>query len=165
MPRDGRNRLHTHTVCGLLHSDFRTPSLDYEDLLNLTFILTKDIREVKKMFRLAVFNVLSHNCDDHSKNFTFLMDSSGQWTLSPAYDLTFSSGPNGEQSMMVMGEGKNPTVKHLIKLGKSIKLDDGFIVEVIDQTRIALRNWISLATEYGISKSNISLIEKRLQFK
>ena len=163
--RDGRNRLHTHTVCGLLHSDFRTPSLDYEDLLNLTFILTKDIREVKKMFRLAVFNVLSHNCDDHSKNFTFLMDSSGQWTLSPAYDLTFSSGANGEQSMMVMGEGKNPTVKHLIKLGKSIKLDDGFIVEVIDQTRIALRNWISLATEYGISKSNISLIEKRLQFK
>lgn len=163
--RDGNNRLHTHTVCGLLHSDFRTPSLDYEDLLNLTFILTKDIREVKKMFRLAVFNVLSHNCDDHSKNFTFLMDSSGQWTLSPAYDLTFSSGPNGEQSMMVMGDGKNPTEKNLIKLGKSIKLDDGFIVEVIDQTRIALRNWTSLATEYGISKSNISLIEKRLQFK
>ena len=162
--RDGKNRFHAHTACGLLHSDFRTPSLDYEDLLTLTFILTKDIREVKKMFRLAVFNVLSHNRDDHSKNFTFLMDSTAQWTVSPAYDLTFSSGPNGEQSMMVMGEGQNPTVSHLKKLGKTAKLDDSFIVEVIDQTKIALSNWKSLAIEYGISKTNISLIDKRLNF-
>jgi serine/threonine-protein kinase HipA len=160
--RDGKNRLHTHTACGLLHSDFRTPSLDYEDLLTLTFALTKDIREVKKMFRLAVFNVLSHNRDDHSKNFTFLMDAAAQWKLSPAYDLTFSSGPNGEQSMMVMGEGKNPTAEHLIKLGKTAKLDDSFIAEVIDQTKTALNNWKSLAIEYGVSKTNIALIEKRL---
>jgi serine/threonine-protein kinase HipA len=163
--RDGKNRLHTHTACGLLHSDFRTPSLDYEDLLTLTFALTKDIREVKKMFRLAVFNVLSHNRDDHSKNFTFLMDATAQWKLSPAYDLTFSSGPNGEQSMMVMGEGKNPTAEHLMKLGKTTKLDDGFIAEVIEQTQTALNNWKSLATEHGISKTNIALIEKRLQVK
>jgi len=163
--REGKNRLHTHTACGLLHSDFRTPSLDYEDLLALTFALTKDIREVKKMFRLAVFNVLSHNRDDHSKNFTFLMDATAQWKLSPAYDLTFSSGPNGEQSMMVMGEGKNPTVEHLIKLGATAKLDDSFITQVIDQTKTALNNWKSLAIECGVSKANISLIEKRLHLK
>jgi serine/threonine-protein kinase HipA len=81
-----------HTVSGLLHSDFRTPSLDYEDLLNLTGVITKDIREVEKMYRLAVFNVLSHNRDDHAKNFSFLMDNHGEWKLAPAYDLTFSSG-------------------------------------------------------------------------
>lgn len=55
---------------------------------------------VVKMFRLAAFNVLAHNRDDHAKNFTFLMDSNGLWRLSPAYDLIFSSGPRGEQSMM-----------------------------------------------------------------
>jgi len=59
--RDGNKRLHMHTASGLLHSDFRTPSMDYEDLLNLTAALTKDIREVEKMYRLAVFNVLAHN--------------------------------------------------------------------------------------------------------
>ena len=79
-----------HTVGGLLHSDFRVPSLDYEDLLNLTGALTKDIREVEKMYRLAVFNVLAHNRDDHAKNFSFLMDEKGEWKFAPAYDLTFS---------------------------------------------------------------------------
>jgi serine/threonine-protein kinase HipA len=58
--RNTNTRLHTHTASGLLHSDFRVPALDYEDLLALTEALTKDIREVEKMFRLAVFNVLSH---------------------------------------------------------------------------------------------------------
>jgi serine/threonine-protein kinase HipA len=60
------------------------------------------------MYRLAVFNVLAHNRDDHAKNFSFLMDENGEWKLAPGYDLTFSSGPRGEQSTMVMGEGRNP---------------------------------------------------------
>ena len=155
-------RVHCHSVCGLLHSDFRTPSLDYEDLLALTMILTHDIREVEKMFRLAVFNVLAHNRDDHSKNFSFLMDANGEWRLSPAYDLTFSSGLNGEQSTTVMGEGKNPSLSHLIKLGLEEKLPQSTIDETIEQTQNALGRWRSLATEYGVSKANIALIEKRI---
>ena len=106
--RDCPKSLHMHTVCGLLHSDFRSPSLDYQDLIELTTLLTRDVRETEKMFRLAVFNVLAHNRDDHSKNFSFLMNEVGEWQLSPAYDLTFSSGPGGEQSTMVIGEGKTP---------------------------------------------------------
>lgn len=101
--RNVDKRVHCHSACGLLHSDFRIPSLDYEDLIELTMVLTKDIREAEKMFRLAVFNVLAHNRDDHSKYFSFVMDSTGSWKLSPAYDLTFASGPNGEQSTMVCG--------------------------------------------------------------
>lgn len=69
--RNGDKRLHMHTVSGLIHSNFRFSSLDYEDLLSLTGVLTKDIREVEKMFRLAVFNVMAHNRDDHAKNFRF----------------------------------------------------------------------------------------------
>jgi serine/threonine-protein kinase HipA len=48
------------------------------------------------MFRLAVFNVIAHNRDDHGKNVTYLMNAKGEWRLSPAYDLTFSSGRVGE---------------------------------------------------------------------
>jgi serine/threonine-protein kinase HipA len=160
--RDGTKRYHMHTAGGLLHSNFRTPSLDYEDLLTLTRELTKDIREVKKMYRLAVFNVLAHNRDDHAKNFSFLMDEKGEWKLSPAYDLTFSNGPGGEQSTMVMGEGRNPSDKQLRKLGLEAGLPKALIEESLAQTKFALERWKSLAKEYDISSSIIDLISKRL---
>lgn len=160
--RAGNNRSHMHTASGLLHSDLRVPSLDYEDLLNLTGALTKDIREVEKMYRLAVFNVLAHNRDDHAKNFSFLMNETGEWKLSPAYDITFSSGPNGEQSTMVMGEGKNPAISHLVKLGIDAKLSKGSVESIIDRTRHALSRFPSLAKEFGIEKVNASLIGQRI---
>lgn len=158
--RQGLKRFHMHTASGLLHSDYRTPSLDYEDLLNLTGALTKDIREVEKMYRQAVFNVLAHNRDDHAKNFSFLMDQNGDWKLAPAYDLTFSSGPNGEQSMMVMGEGKNPTIPHLLKLGIGAKLSKKLVDEIIEQTKTSLHRWHALSKEYGVSNTNIELVSK-----
>ena len=161
--RDGSKRYHMHTAAGLLHSDYRMPSLDYEDLLTLTGALTKDIREVEKMYRLAVFNVLSHNRDDHAKNFSFLMDKNGQWQLSPAYDLTFSSGPKGEQSTMVMGEGKNPKEQHLIKLGLEAQLSKQLIDGIIEQTKYALGQWGQLAKEYGISPEKVTLIETQIK--
>jgi len=160
--REGDKRYHMHTACGLLHSDFRTPSLDYEDLIALTSMLTRDVREVEKMYQLAVFNVLAHNRDDHAKNFSFLMDERGQWILSPAYDLTFSSGPRGEQSTMVMGEGENPNVEHLIKLGEEASIAKDRIHEIIVKTTESLAKWSELAKHYGVSTANIKLIEKRI---
>ena len=160
--RNGKQRFHMHTACGLLHSDFRVPSLDYEDLIALTGALTRDAREIERLYQLAVFNVLAHNRDDHSKNFSFLMDEKGEWKLSPAYDLTFSSGPRGEQSTMVMGEGRNPSVDHLIKLGYEAKLSKARITEIIDKTQTALASWEFLASEYGVSTNNIRLISKHI---
>lgn len=161
--REGNKRLHMHTVSGLVHSNFRFPSLDYEDLLSLTGVLTKDIREVEKMFRLAVFNVMAHNRDDHAKNFSFLMNEFGEWKLSPAYDLTFSSGLGGEQSTMVTGEGRNITVKHLTKLGREAKLSKEFIESVIEQTTSALSKWSNLSKDFGVSKSNRELISRLIE--
>lgn len=154
----GITRLHVHTAGGLLHSDFRTPSLDYEGLIELTEIMTRDMREIEKMYRHAVFNVMSHNRDDHAKNFSFIMDSVGEWKLSPAYDITFSSGPGGQQSTTVLGEGKNPTSAHLVALGQKAKLDDKTITEIIERTRHSLARWNTLARKYGVGKNNIKLI-------
>ena len=114
------------------------------------------------MYRMAVFNVLAHNRDDHSKNFSFLMDDDRQWRLAPAYDLTFSSGPRGEQSTMVMGEGRNPGVDHLIKLGVEAKISKQRISEIIDQTRTALADWQILAKDHGVHPNNINLIGARI---
>jgi serine/threonine-protein kinase HipA len=146
----------------VLHSDFRVPALDYEDLMALTGFLTKDVREIEKMFRLAVFNVLAHNRDDHSKNFSFLTDETGRWALSPAYDLTFSHGPRGEQSTMVMGEGRNPAANHLLKLGEAAKLNKRTVADAIDRTREALSRWPELAGEHEVSKATIDRIRKAI---
>ncbi|MCR9228762.1 MAG: HipA domain-containing protein [Flavobacteriaceae bacterium] len=160
--RKGDKRFHMHTASGLLHSNFRIPSLDYEDLIALTGVLTKDVREVEKMFRLAVFNVLSHNRDDHGKNFSFLMGEKGEWKLSPAYDLTFSSGPRGQQSTMVMGEGQSPSIGHLLKLGEEANLKQSKVNEIVEQTKYALSHWEVLAQEYGVTKTNIKFIRSRI---
>ena len=154
----GMTRLHVHTAGGLLHSDFRTPSLDYEDLLGLTEIMTRDMREVEKMYRHAVFNVMSHNRDDHAKNFSFVMDFKGEWKLSPAYDITFSSGPGGQQSTTVLGEGKDPSSENLKALGKKAKLDDKTIAEIMESTRDALGEWRTLARQHNVSRTNTKLI-------
>lgn len=160
--RNGNKKLHMHTVSGLLQSNFRLPSVDYEDLLILTGTLTKDIREVEKIYRQAIFNVLAHNRDDHAKNFSFLMNEFGEWKLSPAYDLTFSNGPGGEQSTMVLGEGRNITIEHLVKLGLEAKLSKKMIKNSIEQTRFALSKWPELSKKYGVSNENIELINSRI---
>ncbi|RYZ74791.1 MAG: type II toxin-antitoxin system HipA family toxin, partial [Proteobacteria bacterium] len=63
-------KLHVHSLAGLMHSDFRTPAFDYKDLLKVAVLLTAMYSERDMAFRLAVFNVIFHNRDDHSKNFS-----------------------------------------------------------------------------------------------
>ena len=156
--RNEGERFHIHTPCGLLHSDHRTPALDYQDLLELAMLLTRDIQESEKMFRLAVFNVMVHNRDDHSKNFSFLMDKTGEWKVSPAYDLTFSYGPGGQQSTMVMGEGKLPDIDHLRALGRHAEISDAKVEEILEQIRDSLGWWSELAKVYGVRMATHDLV-------
>lgn len=151
-------RVHIHSVAGLTHSDFRFPSLDYDDLLNLTLHLTKDVNEQIKMYRLAVFNLFTHNRDDHAKNFSFLLDNNNNWKLAPAYDLTYSFGPGGEHSTTYMGEGRNPTTEHLEKLAKKHNIKE--FKYIIDEIRTVLSGFQKYAKEMNISSLPSLLIEK-----
>ena len=132
--REGDERVHIHSLAGLVHSDFRLPSVDYDDILKLTLHLTKDMSEVLKVYKLAVFNLLTHNRDDHAKNFSFSLDENNNWRFAPAYDLTFSFGPGGEHSTTYLGEGREPTKKHLEELAKKhgIKEHKNIIDEIYD---------------------------------
>lgn len=160
--RHQNNRLHLHTAAGLLHSDFRNPTLDYKDLIKLTMSLTRDMSQAIKMFRQAVFNVLAYNRDDHGKNFSYLMDSGGTWKLSPAYDLIYSSGPNGEQSTMVMGEGRQPGISHLLKLAPIASISPSVAQEIIDQCRSTLDQWKILAKNAGVTNDKIKEIDREI---
>ena len=117
--RNEHGKLHVHTACGLLHASHRLPTLDYENLLRLTYVLTRNHADVEEMVRRMVFNVKCGNRDDHSKNFSFLLTADHEWRLAPAYDLTPSSGLNGEHTAMVNGKGRNITDDDLIAAAAS----------------------------------------------
>jgi serine/threonine-protein kinase HipA len=141
-----------------LHSDHRAPILDYEQLMRLALVLNRDHQEAEKLFRLAAFNVLAHNQDDHGKNFSFLMDEKGIWRFAPAYDLTFSAGPGGEHSSLVMGEAKRPTMNHLLQLGEKFSIKDRKLI--LEEVREAVSLWGKFAGELGVSKATKTMVEK-----
>lgn len=158
--RDGDRRIHMHSLSGLLHADHRVASLDYDAFLKATHVLTKDVSQLEKAFRIACFNVLAHNRDDHSKNVSFLMDDDGAWTLAPAYDLTFSSGPGGEQTMTVMGEGRAPGIQQLSALGKKHGLRNA--ATIFDQVQAAVNRWQDYADKSGVTAKSAKLIAVRI---
>lgn len=151
--REGTKRIHMHSLCGLIHADFRVPSLDYDMVLRVVEILTKNTREVEKAFVLACFNVFAHNRDDHSKNFSFILNAKGEWQVSSAYDLTFSYGPQGEHSTTVMGEGRAPTLEHLKALGKKHGLKRAMLL--IEQVREVVSQWETYANIAGVNEDSL----------
>ena len=136
-----KGKVHTHTACGLLHASHRFASLDYENLLKLTWILTRNHADVVEMVRRMIFNIKSGNKDDHSKNFSFLLNSRYQWQLAPAYDLTPSAGINGEQTCMVNGKGCNIADADLIKTAATANVSEVEAKALIDQITTALREY------------------------
>ncbi len=160
--RDGTSRVHVHSASGLLYSDIRIPALDYKDLILLTRAVTRDQRQCKAMFTLAVFNVLAHNRDDHARQFSFIMERDGSWRMAPAYDLTWSPGPGGEHSSAVLGHGKNITRAHLIELGKKADMKERDASRVIECVEGALGKWKSIASEYGVSRDSANMIAAAL---
>jgi len=145
----------------LIHADHRTPTLDYDMVLRVTQALTRNIREAEKVYALACFNVLAHNRDDHVKNFSFLLDAKNEWIFAPAYDLTFSYGPGGEQSMLVMGEGKNPGVVQLQSLGKQHGLKNA--PRILEKVKTAVANWPRHAEQVGVSRKSTKEIADNIQ--
>jgi serine/threonine-protein kinase HipA len=153
--RVGNDRLHMHTLSGLLHASHRVPSMDYEGFLRATAALTKHQRAVEEAFRRMAFNVLAHNRDDHVKNVSYLMDPGGEWTLAPAYDLVFSHGPGGEHTMAVAGEARRPGVADMLRVAAACGVGGGVAREIIEQVRDAVARWPQFARSTGVSDARI----------
>ena len=160
--RECTRRVHVQSASSLLYTDIRIPALDYTDLIMLTRNITRDQRECKAMFTLAVFNVLAHNRDDHARQFSFVMERDGVWRMAPAYDLTWSSGPGGEHSSSVLGHGENITRDLLIKLGKKADMKEQDAIKVIEHTQAAISKWEIFASEHGTSRQSTNLIAAAL---
>lgn len=148
--RDGGARLHMQTVAALLDVDFRTATLDYVELLRLVRMMTRDQRAVEEMFRRMVFNVRVLNRDDHLKNHAFLMGATGAWSLAPAYDLSFSSGPGGEHTLLVGGEGRRPGRAQFELVAKKSGIKPRQAAAIVDAVDAAIADWPRHAEEAAV---------------
>jgi len=131
--RRGTQRVHLHSLAGLLHANFQVPSVSYEDFFRVTRRLTRDQRELKKAVQRCAFNILMNNRDDHAKNLSFLADADGSWRLAPPYDLTYCPGYKGEHFMDIAGEGAAPERKHVLKAAQAAGLPVEVAAQAIDE--------------------------------
>jgi serine/threonine-protein kinase HipA len=161
--RETNRRFHVRTFGNLIQANFRIPSSDYGDLLKATSVLTRNQADVLRIFRQMVFNVLAHNRDDHVKNFAFLMDAStGEWALSPAYDLTYSSGPGGEHSMTLAGEGRDPSREQMLRLAEQASLSPREAKTVIEEVAEGVAQWSVFANQASVSEEGLRKVSHDL---
>lgn len=158
--RNENIRIHTASLSALLYASHRIPSIDYETILSLTQQLCKKQKEVEKAFDLMLFNVIMHNKDDHSKNFSYILNEEHQWELSPAYDLTFSNSLNGQHMSSLCGNG-NPNLKDVLKTAKDFNIHN--VSDKIKKMLYVSSQWNIYALRYDIPTKYMKDIEKSLQ--
>lgn len=142
-----RKKILMASASALLETSHRIPNLDYNTLMQLSLQLTKNKADVEKIFRLMCFNVFAHNRDDHSRNFSWLYDEENrEWNFSPAYDLTYSNSIGGEHATTINGEGKNPTLKHILAVAEKndikYSLAEKIASEVQSCVKKELKRWV-----------------------
>ena len=154
-----------HMSCAIAMADLkRLRNLDYLELMELTNELCdNDMNELLKMYRIAVFNVLAVNCDDHSKNFSFLMDETGKWRVSPAYDLTFGYEQDGWHKNEML-EACTPCIYTLKELAQKCEIDKKVAESIIEKTICSLKKWPDLANKYGIRERTIEYVEDKINW-
>lgn len=136
---NGKGKIHVQTYCAIRHFDFNDVGMhSYEELFETMRMLGLDYPQAQELFRRMAFNVMSRNCDDHTKNFAFMMNKNGEWKLSPGYDICHAYRPGSEwvsqHALSLNGKRKDFTRADLLAVGKSmnIKNASGILKEVAD---------------------------------
>ena len=157
-------RLHMHTLCGLLDADFRTPSMDYEDLIKASQALCRSPAAGRSQFVRAVFNLFALNQDDHTRNWAFLQDDDGEWRPSPCYDVTFSPSPYGEHATAFLGHGNAPPREAMQRLAAQANYANWSEArEAIQHVVDAIQRWATVAAGLGVRADTVRLIGDRLE--
>ena len=151
-------KLHMATACGLAHIDYADKhNFSYSTLFSILERLGCPFEDRYELFRRMVFNVMASNYDDHSKNFSFLMDREGKWRLSPAYDLTYANDPNSNyinnHQCLVNGKFEGIALADLYKVGTDAELNKRKMDAIIEEVKSAVLQWPSFAAQAEIPDS------------
>ncbi|NQT94597.1 MAG: type II toxin-antitoxin system HipA family toxin [Lentisphaerae bacterium] len=147
-------RLHCHTLAGLLHHDSHAGNTDYEEFLRTVLTVTDDHGDVVEAFRRMVFNVSFGVRDDHAKNHALTMNPAGEWSLSPAYDVMYSRpgvGNGLHRQMTVLGKRRDIDRTDLESLARKFSISRRLVTEILDAAHDAAVTWDPVCSELGIS--------------
>jgi serine/threonine-protein kinase HipA len=163
--RQNGKKIHMQTLCGMAHFDYNQPRIySYEQAFQVMRELKLPYSEMEEMYRRMVFNVMSRNQDDHTKNISFLMFPDGEWTLSPAYDITYAYNPDNfwlkSHQMSVNGKREEITLDDLLEVAKNVNIKKP--MTVITKCNTIITNWPEYASKAGIEEKQIRLISKEL---
>ena len=136
--RIGDKKIHMISAAALLEIE---TAFDYNELIKLTRVLTKNDDDVLEMYRRMVFNVLVDNQDDHAKNFSYIYDDINKtYRLSPAYDITPGRTYYGEHSTTINGKGKNITTIDMLDVASNNMIDKEVAKSIIKICKQAIKN-------------------------
>ena len=151
---DGEVKHHVQTFCALKHFDYNmVNSFSYEQLFQCMRELKLTYADATQMFRRMVFNVIARNCDDHTKNFSFLLKQEGKWQLAPAYDLCHAFRPGSEwvsqHALSINGKRKDISKLDLMAVGESIRCKNAS--EIIEEISETVQQWKNFADEVQVN--------------
>ena len=152
---------HIQTWCAMSHVDFNeVHSFSYEQLFETMRALRLTYPEAEQMFRRMVFNVISRNCDDHTKNFAFMLKKNQKWQLAPAYDICHAYRPGSvwvsQHALSINGKRKDFNLNDLISVANSMNIKRAKVI--INQTNEVVSNWSSYAKQVGVNPKKLKEI-------
>jgi serine/threonine-protein kinase HipA len=161
----GKGKIHVQSFCAMQHYDFNDVlSYSYEQLFETMRMLGLPYPDAEQLFRRMVFNVLSRNCDDHTKNFAFFMDKSGVWKLSPAFDVCHSYRPGSawvsQQSLSVNGKRQNITRDDFFSVAKQMNIKRA--PHIVFQINEVVKKWPEYAEESKVDSKLTDAIKSTL---
>lgn len=159
---DGR-KIHMQSLGALQHFDYKKPgAYSYEQAFQTIKKLGMPNDVVEEQFRRMAFNIIARNQDDHVKNISFLMDQSGTWSLSPAYDVIYSFNPTGiwtgSHQMTLNGKRENFSIDDFKECAKSCSMKKGRAVDIVNEVQTATEKWNAFASDAGVSIDIITKI-------
>lgn len=164
----GGGKLHAQSLCALAHFDFNVAgAYSYEQALLTMRQLKLTMDEIEELFRRMVFNVVARNQDDHVKNIAFLMNQQGHWSLSPAFDMTYSYNPSGSwtasHQMTINGKRDGFTLADLRDCAKVAMLKRGRATKIYEEVRAAVAQWPEFAGQAKVAPEWQQQIQRNLR--
>ena len=162
---DGDIKHHVQTLCAMQHYDFNNiTSFSYEQLFQTLRVLRLPFPQAEELYRRMVFNVIARNCDDHTKNFAFILKQNQAWELAPAYDICHAYRPGSswvsQHNLSVNGKRNNITKDDLLVLGKAMNIKKAdSIISHINQT---VSQWNVFAEQVAVEKQLREAINQTL---
>ena len=154
-------KIHVQTLAGLAHYD-RDQRHSYEEIFRIMRQMNLPYPEQEELYRRMMFNVMSRNHDDHSKNFSFLMDRQGKWKLAPAYDLCYSYTPGSKwtnrHQLSLNGKQDNFTMEDLQKVGENMGIREH--KQIIEKVQETVSHWHETAKDCGVKPEHADFIGK-----